>query len=103
MSKKFDFKDLLNFEVMLFPKVARVCYLVIVGISILSGFITFVEGMGMPWGGGPVIIGGLAIMIIGPFFIRLGFEVALILFKVYDRLCDISNKLGNFEFEDVER
>ncbi|MCD5411875.1 DUF4282 domain-containing protein [Thermodesulfovibrionales bacterium] len=94
MSKKFDFKDLLSFEVMLFPKVAKVCYLVLVVISILTGFVLIIRGIDAPWGGEPVVLGGLLMMTIVPVFIRLGFESLLVLFKIYDRLCDINNKFA---------
>ena len=93
MSNGFSFKDLFSFEVMVFPKIATVLYLLLVGICVLFGFITIVRGIDMPWGGGPVIISGLAMMTIGPFLIRLWFEALLVLFKVHDRLRDINNKL----------
>ena len=94
MLKNFKFQNLLNFEVMLFPNIATVLYLLLAAISVLFGFAMVIRGIDMPWGGGPVIIGGLVMMIIGPLFIRLGFEVLLTFFKVHDKLRDISNKLN---------
>ena len=102
--KDFEFKDLLSFEVMLFPKIARVCYLLLIAIAVLFGFATVIRGIDMPWGGGAVIISGLAMMAIGPFLIRLWFEALLVLFKVYDRLRDINNKLDKLpESADTTR
>ncbi|MCL0069782.1 DUF4282 domain-containing protein [Dehalococcoidia bacterium] len=104
MSKGFNFRDLFSFEVMVFPKIATVCYLLLVAISVLFGFTTFVRGIDMPRGGGPVIIVGLAMMTIGPFLIRLFFEALLVLFKVYDRLGDINNKVDKLpESADTTR
>ncbi|MCL0075243.1 DUF4282 domain-containing protein [Thermodesulfovibrionales bacterium] len=102
--KDFDFKSLLSFEVMLFPKIATICYFLMAGISILVGFITIVRGIDAPWGGGPIIFGGLLMMTIVPFLIRLCFETLLVLFKVYDRLGDINNKLDKLpESADTTR
>ncbi|MCL0083764.1 DUF4282 domain-containing protein [Thermodesulfovibrionales bacterium] len=101
--KGFGFKDLLSFEVMLFPKIATICYFLMAGISILSGFIMIVRGIDAPWGG-PIIFGGLLMMTIVPFLIRLCFETLLVLFKVYDRLGDINNKLDKLpESADTTR
>ena len=89
MYKGLEVKDLLSFEVMLFPKIATICYRLLVGISILLGFIMLIRGIDMPWGGGAMIISGLAMMTIGPFFIRLWFEFLLVLFMIHDKLGDI--------------
>lgn len=102
MSKKFDFKDLLSFEVTFIPKVASICYLVMVGISVLSGFIIII--LGIAEGLLAVALVGLLVMIILPLFIRLWFEVMLIFFKIYDRLNDINNKLDKLpESTDITR
>lgn len=102
--KGFEFKDLLRFDVMVFPKVATVLYLLLVAIAVLFGFATVIRGMSMPWGGGTMIVSGLLLIVIGPFFIRLWFEALLVFFKVYDRLRDINNKLDKLpELSDTTR
>ncbi|MCI2424673.1 DUF4282 domain-containing protein [Candidatus Acetothermia bacterium] len=93
MSQKFEFKDLLKFEVMLFPKIATVCYLVIAGISILWGFGTIIRGLDAPWGGEVMVISGLGMMTIVPLLIRLWFEFMLVLFRIHDKLDNIRDKL----------
>jgi hypothetical protein len=93
MSQKFEFKDLLKFEVMLFPKIATVCYLVIVGISVLFGFVTFIRGIDADWGGEAMVISGLAMMTIIPLLIRLWFELMLVLFMIHGKLGDIRDEL----------
>jgi hypothetical protein len=93
VAEKFEFKDLLKLEVMLFPKIATISYLVIVGISILFGFVTLIRGIEAPWGGGAMIISGLAMMTIVPLLIRLWFEFMLVLFMIHDKLGDVRGKL----------
>jgi hypothetical protein len=99
MDEKFDFKELLSFKIMLFPKIATVCYILLVAISVLSGFVMFVRGIAAEWGGGGMIISGLATMIIAPLLIRLWFEFCLVLFMIYDRLDDIRGELTKSEIK----
>jgi len=95
MYKRFEFKDLLSFEVMLFPKIATFCYRLLVVISILVGFVSFIQGIGAVWGGEILFFSGLAMMIIIPFVIRLWFEFLLVLFMINDKLSYIRVERSN--------
>lgn len=89
----FKFKDLLNFEVMLFPKVASVFYFILTGISILFGFVSVIRGFSAQWGGGAMVISGLLTILIAPFLIRLWFEFVLVIFMVYEKISKIHTSL----------
>lgn len=93
MLNNFNLKNLLNFDVMLFPRVARICYIVLAVISVLFGVGLIMRGIDSPWGGGLLVLSGLFTMILAPLFIRLWFEMILVVFMIYEYLRDIRKTL----------
>lgn len=71
---------------MVFPKVAKILYFVLTGMSIVFAFATLTGGAirGMPGIVGFIVF--LVAAVIYPLLIRIFFEVMLILFKIYEKL-----------------
>lgn len=94
----------LRFEKMITPKIIQVLFWIGVALSIISGIITMVGGISQmfsPYGSGFtgffIILWGFAIMILGTIVSRIYCELLIILFKVYESLVSINNKLEQKE------
>lgn len=88
-STRFRLRDLLSFEKMLTPRLARIGFYVLSAIAILVGTLAVINGASSRFGGGAQVIGGLATAIIGPFLIRIACEQIIVIFGIYERLGEI--------------
>ena len=88
-SNRFRLRDLLSFEKMLTPRLARLGFYVLSALAILAGVILIFSGMNARFGGGMRIVSGLATAVIGPFLIRIACEQIIVLFGIYERLGEI--------------
>ncbi len=85
------FMDFVLFKFLIAPRILIVLYWVLVGLCILGGL----GFMLMSLLSGQVasilvgILGGLLIMIVYPVFLRISFEFALVVFRIYDTLQEI--------------
>ena len=64
---RFRLRDLLRFEKMLTPRLARIGFYVLSAIAILVGTIAIINGASSRFGGGAQVIGGIATALLGPF------------------------------------
>jgi hypothetical protein len=88
-STRFQLRDLLRFEKMLTPRLARIGYYVLSAIAILVGTIAIINGASSRFGGGAQVIGGIATALLGPFLIRIACEQIIVIFGIHERLGEI--------------
>lgn len=93
MTSSFDWRDMLRFDKMIAPTFLTILYYIVTAGVILGGLKLVFEGMDAPYYGSKMVTGGLAIVVIGPFVVRLNFELLIILFKIHTRLANIDYSL----------
>jgi len=89
---RFQLGDLLRFEKMLTPRLARIGFYVLSAIAILVGTLTIIDGASSRFGGGAQVMGGIATAVLGPFLIRIACEQIIVIFAIYDRLGQIRDQ-----------
>lgn len=89
-------KKMMYFDNMITPTIIRILYYVNVVLAILSGI--FMMFAGVISNSLVITIMGLVLIILSPFLVRVGYEVLIIQFKIYENL----NKLvqSNNRLED---
>ena len=93
MNTRFDWRDMLHFDKMISPTFLTILYYIQVSLSTLFSLYYIMKGLDVNWGGGYMVMGGLLWLIIGPFLIRLGFELLIVVFKIHTRLSNIDYTL----------
>ena len=84
--------DLVDFEKMVTPSILNVFYwLSIIGIVLAGGCIVFLAQYDHDWY--VKVVTGVGIIILGPIVIRVFYELSLLPFRSYDKLCEISDLL----------
>lgn len=78
--------DLFNFKFLLLEIILKVFYIISTCFSILFGFITMFYG-------GDLFLAGLLIMILGPIFIRIVYEAAIMIILLVKNVIQINNKI----------
>jgi len=93
MNTRFDWRDMLHFDKMISPTFLTILYYVQISLSTLFSLYYITKGLDVRWGGGYMVMRGLLWLIIGPFLIRLGFELLIVVFKIHTRLSNIDYTL----------
>lgn len=93
MNSSFDWRDMLRFDKMIAPTFLTILYYIHITVSILASLWFIMQGMESHYGGGIMVMGGLAGLIIGPFVIRLFYELLIVIFKIHTRLSSIDHTL----------
>lgn len=75
-------QDYLTFRRMITPVFIQVIFWIGIGVIIIGGFATMMDTF---WGGLGVLLGG----VIGW---RVWCELVLVMFKIYERLCELSDR-----------
>ena len=88
-SDRFRLRDLLSFEKMLTPRLAKVGFYVLSALVILTGVILMFSGMNARFGGGMRVVVGLVTTVVGPFLVRIACEQIIVIFGIYERLGEI--------------
>ena len=86
-----NFKDLLNFDKLIVPKLIIIIYYLGVIVTVLSALGTIIAGLG-PFGGGGMVIMGLIMLVVGPLTVRIMCELYIVLFKMYEKLSIIAER-----------
>ncbi|MHB1704961.1 MAG: DUF4282 domain-containing protein [Acidithiobacillus sp.] len=77
-------KDMLSFNEMLTPKLINFFYWLALGVDVIVG-------LGIMTGGGVIyVLLGLLSIVIAAVFIRIGFELMILAFRMYDELKEIN-------------
>ncbi|OJF94701.1 DUF4282 domain-containing protein [Alkalibacterium sp. 20] len=74
-------KSFLNFDNMITPKIIQLIFYIALIISILIGLVMIFTGES--------VLGGLAIIILGPLLVRVNCELVIVIFKIHEALQDI--------------
>ena len=77
---------------MITPMVIKVLYFINVVIILLVGLGVFFTGMASRYGSGLQVMSGLLIMIVGPFVVRISYELIMVIFKINENLQRVSSK-----------
>jgi hypothetical protein len=89
---RFRFRDLLRFEKMLTPRLAKLGFYVLSALAILAGVIVMFSGMNARFGGGMRVVAGLGLALFGPLFVRIACEQVIVIFGIYERLGQIRDQ-----------
>jgi len=82
-------KDMLSFETMITPKVIKVLYWIGIVAVILTGLGAIIGGLNS-YNGGAIVFSGVLTVLIGPIVVRIYCELMILLFNIYEKLCDIA-------------
>lgn len=85
-----NFKQLLDFDKMITPTIIKILYYILSGITILVGLGMMIGGFNAYYFGGGRIFMGLITILVGPLMIRVYCEILIVVFKMNERLSDIS-------------
>lgn len=85
-------KEFLNFDKMITPKIIIYIFVIDSALLFLMSFLIFVSGISN--GTFLTIFLGLLLMVLTPFINRIICENILILFKIFEKLKDIDEKLS---------
>lgn len=77
----------LTFRKMITPLVIEVIFWILVVLCVILGVIAIASGQGVNGA-----ITGLVLIFLGPLFVRMYCELTILLFRVYDVLCEIRDK-----------
>lgn len=90
----------LTFEKMITPKIIQILFWIGVAIAVISGIVTIFGGVAQMFSrfgdgliGFFVVLWGFAIIILGTIISRIYCELLIILFKMYESLSSINDKL----------
>ena len=87
--------DFLAFRKMITPTVIQIIFWIGVIYCIIVGIVMIAVGVAGDRGGGAPVLMGIASLILGPLFVRIYCELLIILFRIHDRLTEISNNTGS--------
>lgn len=91
-SDGFRLSDLLRFEKMLTPRLAKVGFYIGGASAVLVGLVLLYGGATARYGGGGQAISGLAVVVFGPFLLRVACEQIIVIFGIYERLGQIRDQ-----------
>jgi hypothetical protein len=81
--------EYLNFNKMITPTIIKIIFWAGVIVSVLAALIMMIAGASSDYGGGFLTLGGLVILILGPFLTRIYCELLIVLFKMNEALQSI--------------
>ncbi len=85
-------KDFLAFRTMLTPVIIQAVFWVGVVICVIAGMILILMGVGQ-YGGGPNVLKGLLLLLLGPIAVRIYCEILIIFFRINETLTEIKHTL----------
>lgn len=85
-------QEFLSFRKFITPVFIQVIFWIGVAVSVLAGLGMMIGGANMAYGGGGTALGGLLTLIIGPLMVRIYCELLIVLFRILDRLTEISER-----------
>lgn len=84
-------QDWLNFNKMITPIIIKILFWIGVAGSIIMGLIMIITSFGS-FGGATQFLMGLLVMIFGPIFTRVYFEILYVIFGIFEELKQINSK-----------
>lgn len=92
---------MLNFDTMITPIVIKILYFINVVVVVLVGLVSVFQGLNSRYGGGLQVFIGLLVIVIGPFVIRMSYELLIVIFKINENIDKIANK-KDYGFDIVD-
>jgi hypothetical protein len=92
-------KDFLTFRSMLTPILIQAMFWVGTVIAVVVGLGYLTKGAQAQYGGGPLVLWGLLILLFGPLLVRLYCEILIIFFRIHDSLTEIKHVLEHMRVE----
>lgn len=86
-------KDFLAFRSMLTPILIQMIFWLGAAICAVIGLVFIISGATAQYGGGPNVLKGLAILILGPLGVRIYCEILIIFFRINETLTEIKHVL----------
>lgn len=96
------FKKLISFDEFITPVIIKILYYIFAVLVIIYGLYQVFTSFGYYGGGATQIIAGLITIILGPILVKVYFEILIVLFKIYEKLSAITNKLDNNSNNNVQ-
>lgn len=88
-------KKLISFDEFITPSIIKILYYIFAGLVILMGLYQVFTSYSYYGLGFTQVISGLFFIILGPILVKVYFEILIVLFKIYEKLSTISNKLDS--------
>lgn len=85
-------KDFLAFRTMLTPVIIQGIFWIAAGICVIVGLTYILLGVGQ-YGGGPKVLKGLGLLVLGPLGVRIYCEILIIFFRINETLTEIKHGL----------
>ena len=85
-------KDFLAFRTMLTPIIIQAVFWVGVVICVIAGMVLILTGVGQ-YGGGPNVLKGVLLLLLGPIAVRIYCEILIIFFRINETLTEIKHTL----------
>ena len=93
MDPSFNWRDMLRFDKMIAPTFLTLLYYIHTTASILASLWFVQKGLSTSYGGGAMVLMGLLGLVVGPFVVRLFYELLIVIFKIHTRLSNIDYTL----------
>lgn len=84
-------QDFLAFRKFITPVFIQIIFWIGAGACMLLGLVSMIAGASS-YGGGQAVLGGLVLIVLGPLGVRVYCEVMIVLFRILDRLGEISER-----------
>lgn len=85
-------KDFLAFRTMLTPIIIQAIFWLGVVICLVAGMVLILTGVGQ-YGGGPNVLKGVLLLLLGPIAVRIYCEILIIFFRINETLTEIKNDM----------
>jgi hypothetical protein len=86
-----NWNDLLAFRKMITPIIIKGIFWIGSIICVIAGIVMMSSRSGYGYDASGNIVGGILMLLLGPFFVRIWCELMIVLFQINDTLTDIRN------------
>lgn len=87
-------KDFLAFRRMITPVIIRIIFWIGIGLCEIGGIAGIIIGVAKRYGGGPLVLYGILLLVLGPIAVRIYCELLILFFRMNETLTEIKNKIG---------
>ena len=84
-------EDFFTFKKMITPVIIQILFWIGVGLCVILGLISIVSGASSAFGGGPAVLTGLVMLLVGPFIVRIYCELLIVIFSINDNLKEVKD------------
>lgn len=86
-----NLKDFTSFDKMITPTIVKILFYIGVFLTIVCGLVEIIGGLAS--GEGSLVFFGFITVIFGPIFAKVYCELLMVIFKIYDTLKEINQKM----------